>query len=113
MPHVKCAACRTRLYSAKGRDELVGDLCLGCGGLLEPVGELSEIVGFRSIASPDGFPTDDLPETPAALPGRPDDFIGRRKAILARAQLDAERWADDGGRLLAEAVALQLPDPNA
>ena len=49
MPHFKCVACRTRLYSAAGPAELVWDLCSDCGGLLEPVGELAEIVGFRSI----------------------------------------------------------------
>jgi hypothetical protein len=48
MPHFKCVACKTRLYSAVGPDDLVGDLCPGCGSLLEPVGELAEIVGFRA-----------------------------------------------------------------
>jgi hypothetical protein len=49
MPHFKCVACRTRLYSASTRAELVGDLCPGCGALLEPVGGLAEIVGFQMI----------------------------------------------------------------
>ena len=49
MPHFKCVACRTRLYSAAAPADLVGDLCPGCGSLLEPVGELAEIVGFQSI----------------------------------------------------------------
>ena len=49
MPHFKCTACRTRLYSPTGAGDPVGDLCPGCGSLLEPVGELSEIVGFRAI----------------------------------------------------------------
>jgi hypothetical protein len=38
-----------RLYSASARAELVGDLCPGCGALLEPVGALTEIVGFQAI----------------------------------------------------------------
>ncbi len=49
MPHFKCAACRTRLYSGAAPADLVGDLCPGCGSLLEPVGELAEIVGFQAI----------------------------------------------------------------
>jgi hypothetical protein len=49
MPHFKCVACRTRLYSAAAPADLVGDLCPRCGSLLEPVGELAEIVGFQSI----------------------------------------------------------------
>jgi len=28
---------------------MVGELCPGCGGLLEPVGSLVEVVGFRRI----------------------------------------------------------------
>ena len=49
MPHFKCVGCRTRLYSASARADLVGDLCPGCGALLEPVGALTEIVGFQAI----------------------------------------------------------------
>lgn len=113
MPHVKCAACRTRLHSPKDPAELVGELCSHCGALLEPVGELSEIIGFRSIASVDRPPAADVPGTTAPLPGRPDDFVGRRQAVIARAELDAEHWAEDRSRLLAEAVALLPPDPHA
>ena len=49
MPHFKCEGCRTRLYSAAARADLVDDLCSGCGSPLEPVGELAEIVGFQSV----------------------------------------------------------------
>jgi hypothetical protein len=49
MPHFKCVGCRTRLYSASARVDPVGDLCPGCGSLLEPVGALTEIVGFQAI----------------------------------------------------------------
>jgi hypothetical protein len=63
MPHFKCLACKTRLYSAAGPDDLVGDLCPGCGSLLEPVGELAEIVGFRAIRSRDSAADDSPPGT--------------------------------------------------
>jgi hypothetical protein len=49
MPHFKCAACRTRLYSASAPADLVDGLCPRCGSPLEPVGELAEIVGFQSM----------------------------------------------------------------
>jgi hypothetical protein len=57
MPHFKCEGCRTRLYSAAARADLVDDLCPGCGSLLEPVGELTEIVGFQSVKRVD-YPFD-------------------------------------------------------
>jgi hypothetical protein len=47
MPHFKCAPCKTRFYSAGHPADLVGDLCPGCGALLEPANELSELIGFR------------------------------------------------------------------
>jgi hypothetical protein len=34
--HFKCVDCRIRLYRAAGSDDLVGDLCPGCGSFLEP-----------------------------------------------------------------------------
>ena len=49
MPHSKCVACKTRLYSSGAPAEMVGELCPSCGGLLEPVGSLVEVVGFRRI----------------------------------------------------------------
>lgn len=49
MPHSKCVACRTRLYTSGASAESVGELCPGCGSLMEPVGTLVEVVGFRQI----------------------------------------------------------------
>jgi hypothetical protein len=116
MPHFKCVACETRLYSAAGSDDLVGDLCPGCGSLLEPVGELAEIVGFRSIRARDGGVDDGPPGTHQRIADRVDDFFARREAILAQARLDAERWLDDGGRFspdaVAEAIAVPTPGEN-
>jgi hypothetical protein len=93
---------------------LVGDLCPGCGSLLEPVGELAEIVGYRSIKSCDGAADDGPPDAHQRIATRVDDFLARRGAILARARLDAERWIDDGGSFSPEAVAaaMALPAPE-
>lgn len=38
-------------------------------------------------------------------PEKPADFISRREAALARDDLDAHRWSDDGGSMTIEAVA--------
>jgi hypothetical protein len=116
MPHFKCVACKTRLYSAGAPDDLVGDLCPGCGSLLEPVGELAEIVGFRAIKSRDTAADDSPPGRHQRIAGRVDDFFARREAFLAQARLDAGGWTDDGGSLspaaVAEAMALPTPREN-
>src|SRR5688572_16954733 len=114
MPHFKCVGCKTRLHSAAAPADLVGDLCPGCGSLLEPVGELAEIVGFRSIKHRDGAAEDSPPGTHERIAGRVDDFFARREAILAQARLDAGRWVDDGGSFSLEAVAqaVVLPKPG-
>ena len=114
MPHFKCLACRTRLYSAGRPGDLVGDLCPRCGSLLEPVGELAEIVGFQAIKDRDSAADDRSPSTQHRIAERAEDFFARREAIHAQARLDAERWVDDGGSFGAEAgaEALALPTPN-
>jgi hypothetical protein len=114
MPHFKCAACKLRLDSAARPGDHVGDLCPGCGSLLEPVTELAEIVGFQSIRSRDGAVDRGSPADHERIADRVDDFFARREAILARARLDAERWVDDAGSFSSEAVAeaMALPTPN-
>jgi hypothetical protein len=94
VPHFKCAACKTRLYSAAHSADLVGDLCPSCGSLLEPVAHPAEVLGFRSIK----------PRDSAA--DRVDDLTVRREVILSQARLDAGRWLDDGGSFRAEALPL-------
>jgi hypothetical protein len=108
MPHFKCVACKNRLYSPGSPADLVGDLCPGCGSLLEPVGELAEVVGFRAIKSRDRAAEGGKSDTHERLADRVDDFIARRSAILDQARIDAERWVDDDGSFRAE--ALPLPD---
>ena len=114
MPHFKCLACRTRLYSTSRPGELVGDLCPGCGSLLEPVGELAEIVGFQAIKDRDSAADDGSPGTHQRIADRVEVFFARREAIVAQARLEAERWVDDGGSFSPEGVAeaLALPTLN-
>ena len=49
MAHLKCLACKTRLHSTDGQAESIGDLCPVRGSLLEPAGDLGDIVGYRVI----------------------------------------------------------------
>ena len=45
MPHYKCVTCTTRLTAAGAPP----GSCEACGSVLEPVGGLSEIVGYRLV----------------------------------------------------------------
>ncbi|MCA1699411.1 MAG: hypothetical protein LC790_11150 [Actinobacteria bacterium] len=107
MPHYKCVACKTRLYSAARPPDLVGDLCPQCGSLLEPVAELAEVVGFRSITSRDGAADAGALSTRERLSDRLGDLIAHREARLAEARLDAL-----DGELRVEAVALPRPETS-
>jgi ribosomal protein S27E len=112
MAHFKCVACKTRQYCAARPADVVGDLCPGCGSLLEPVGELSEVFGFRHITSRENAGDGGPPGTHQRIADRVDDFFARREATVAQARLDAERWLDDGGRLGPEAVAEGIARPT-
>jgi hypothetical protein len=116
MPHYKCEGCKTRLYSAAGPPDLVGDLCPGCGSLLEPVGELAEIVGFQSIKPRDGATGDTAPGTHRRIADQVHDLLPLREAIRSHAPPAGARWVDGGGSVgpeaVAEAIALPIPDEN-
>ena len=45
MAHSKCLSCRARVWREGSPD----DLCPGCGGPLEPVNDLSELIGLRCL----------------------------------------------------------------
>ena len=106
MPHFKCVACKTRLHVPAGPSSQVDDPCPGCGVPLEPVGELTEIVGFQAIEPPAG----DTPDTQRRMADRIGELIARRRQ-MDEADLDAKRWLDDGGSFSTEAVAQALPLP--
>lgn len=110
MPHYKCVPCRARLYVPRSPDELDGDLCPDCGCLLEPVSDLSELVGFRSIEPIDGDADGAKSAPHQRVADRIDEFARRRAAILSRDAMIAACRADDGGDLRADAVALPLPE---
>lgn len=113
MPHYKCVACKTRLYSKGSPADLVGDLCPDCGTLLEPVGEAAEVLGFRSIKARDRETRRNPRGSHEQNADRIGDFLTRRQAIVAQAQVDAEQWLDDAGRFSSAAVALARPETNS
>ena len=49
MAHSKCVSCTARVWREGPAAEHLDDLCPGCGGPLEAVAELSELVGLRSL----------------------------------------------------------------
>ena len=46
---LQCLTRKTRLHSAESEADPIGELCPLCGSLLEPVGDLGEVVGYRVI----------------------------------------------------------------
>lgn len=51
MAHFKCLRCRSRVWREWPAPDPAHDLCPGCGDPLEPVTELSELVGLRKLQS--------------------------------------------------------------
>jgi hypothetical protein len=50
MAYFECGTCRAHFYSAAKLDSLIDDMCPACGTRLEAVGEMLDVVGYRSIA---------------------------------------------------------------
>lgn len=86
MPHLKCQPCRNRLYRAGSGDQ-VGDLCPVCGSLLEPVGELAEVVGFQLTRLPERA-SEGVSSPHARIADQLADMIIRRQAAYSEAELD-------------------------
>ena len=67
MRHLKCVVCKIRLSIPGAPAEMVGELCPSCGSLLEPVGTLVEVMGFRRASRRDDTLEADIAQE-AALP---------------------------------------------
>jgi hypothetical protein len=81
------------------------DLCLGCGAPFEPVGELSEIVGFRSVETYEGPTASGY----RRLADRVGDMKARREAEQAGTGLDPTLWLDDSDSVSAQLSTLPTP----
>ena len=101
MPYFKCAPCKIRVSASGAGTALTDGACPGCGSALEPVADLTEVVGFRSPNLLD-------PSVPPGVAERVADISGGRS--VAEAQVEIDRWLDEGGgggpEPLAQAVAL-------
>lgn len=84
MPHLKCEPCRSRVY-AVGDDPACGT-CPECGSLLEPVRELSELVGLK-LLSPATAPAGE-PSWQQGIAEQLADIIVRRQAAYSDAGRD-------------------------
>jgi len=66
----------------------VRDLCPGCGGPLEPVSDLAELIGLRSLRA--------RPRSAGrALPNRSQQIAAEIRETIARHDADRRRRADD------------------
>lgn len=108
MPYFKCVPCKIRVSASGARTAVTDGDCPSCGRALEPVSKLTDVVGFRSPNALD-------PSVPPRAAERVADISGGRP--VAEAQVDIDRWLDEGGSLgsepLAEAVALALLPPGS
>jgi hypothetical protein len=108
VPYFKCVSCRIRVYALGAATDLTSGSCPGCGQPLELVAELTDVMGFRSPNLYDS-------SVPPRIAERMADISGGR--VAAEAQLDADRWLDDGGSVqpeaIAEAMALSRRSPTA
>jgi hypothetical protein len=79
MAHLKCLACKTRLQSTESPADPIGDLCPVCGSLMEPVGDLGEIVGYRVIESPGSSSHSGASRAGRLIAGRVGEILARRE----------------------------------
>jgi hypothetical protein len=90
MPHFECLACKTRLHGTDGEADPIGDLCPVWGSLLEPVGDLGEIVGYRVIESRGGTLHHGPSVAGQLIVDRVGEIIVRRELEHARVRLEIE-----------------------
>jgi len=79
MRHLKCLVCETRLYNAERQADPIGDLCPVCGSLLEPVGDLGEIVGYRVIETRGSTSHSGASRAGRLIAGRVGEIIARHE----------------------------------
>lgn len=85
MAHSKCLSCRARVWR---EGSSLDDLCPGCGGPLEPVNDLSEIIGLRCLRARPRGPRHSSTERFERTSARIREQIARNDAERQR-QIDA------------------------
>ena len=84
MPHFKCLACKTWLRSTESDAGLIGDLCPVCGSLLESVGDLGELVGYRAIETRGSTSPGGASRAVEMIADRIGEIIARREVKHSR-----------------------------
>ena len=90
MAHSKCLTCRARIWRDGPAAEHLDDLCPGCGGPLEPVVELSELVGLRALRARPRLEHGRTPDLAARISAQIRETIARNDAERRR-RIDPER----------------------
>jgi hypothetical protein len=90
MPHLKCEACRARVPHVRDAAALTAR-CPLCDGHLEPVGALTEIVGFKAVAPAAGSEGAGAGHQRLAM--EVAKVVARRRASAARAWSEVNRGA--------------------
>ena len=90
MAHAKCLACRARVWRDGPAAEHLEDLCPGCGGPLEAVGELTELVGLRALRARPRHPLPRPPDLSSRISEQIRETIARHDAERQK-RIDAER----------------------
>ena len=89
MAHSKCLTCRARVWREGDPADHLRDLCPGCGGPLEPVSDLSALIGFRSLRA--------RPRAAGrVLPDRSQRIAAEIRATIARHDAERQRLTDAG-----------------
>jgi len=109
MAHFKCLACKTRLRSPASKVDPIGHLCPICGSLLERVGDLGEIVGYRVIETRGSTSHRGASRAGRVIAGRVGEIIARRELKHARVRLEIERCDADSASRQAQAVSSRAP----
>jgi hypothetical protein len=108
MPQFKCLACMTRLRSAETPADPI-DLCPVCGSLLEPVGDLGEIVGYRVIETRGGTLHRGASRAGRLIAGRVGEIIARRELGHARIRPEIESSDANSVSRQVQAVSSRAP----
>jgi hypothetical protein len=101
--HLSCQDCRIRVRASAQEIELLEGSCPICGAKLSAVPFPSSVLGFRSFDL-DVFAEQGSSDRPTE-PAQPVDLVARRAAASARDGFEADRWSDEGGSVIAEAIA--------
>jgi len=109
MPHFKCLPCETRLCSAQSQADPIGHLCPICGSLLEPVGDLAEIVGYRLLETRGSMWHSGASGAGQLILDRVGEIIAQRELKHARVRLEIERCDADSVSPQVQPLALALP----